>query len=390
MKGGDRNKPCWCGSGKKYKKCHLVSDFQENENYIDIDNLKKAEEFVNVIKTHIDAYEQEKCCAKDIGLGDCNGKIREACPVFRNLDLNEISSSGKIMKYVFDTAVKKNEDEDEDGKLLLKAKEDDAESVSVFYGFCEKHDRNLFSCFENSDFTGRSDQCLAIACQNISRGLHCRNEGLLFRNIYYEINKIISPENQPSSDSITDDFILSYEEERKNVENMNNYFFRAMMKKEYEILQSLIIKFDVILPYVITDFWPAYIDIYNHKLQDVLATRPERIFMSSFTDKNCSYICMSWLDTDDAPGKVIAEQIKNLSSDKQPEIILLMILMNSINIIFNPDWFEALNSDQRKLLDESASCRLEKTDTIPSPPVNSNIKLDLPKVERVFYSHNRS
>ena len=31
MKGRNRNEPCWCGSGKKYKKCHLYSDNQKKE-----------------------------------------------------------------------------------------------------------------------------------------------------------------------------------------------------------------------------------------------------------------------------------------------------------------------------------------------------------------------
>ena len=31
MKGRNRNGPCWCGSGEKYKKCHLHSDNQKKE-----------------------------------------------------------------------------------------------------------------------------------------------------------------------------------------------------------------------------------------------------------------------------------------------------------------------------------------------------------------------
>ena len=27
----DRNDPCWCGSGKKYKKCHMMEDIQNGE-----------------------------------------------------------------------------------------------------------------------------------------------------------------------------------------------------------------------------------------------------------------------------------------------------------------------------------------------------------------------
>jgi methionyl aminopeptidase len=25
-----RNDPCWCGSGKKYKRCHLLADEQQD------------------------------------------------------------------------------------------------------------------------------------------------------------------------------------------------------------------------------------------------------------------------------------------------------------------------------------------------------------------------
>lgn len=27
----ERNEPCWCGSGKKYKKCHLAVDEKEQQ-----------------------------------------------------------------------------------------------------------------------------------------------------------------------------------------------------------------------------------------------------------------------------------------------------------------------------------------------------------------------
>jgi hypothetical protein len=28
-----RNEPCWCGSGKKYKKCHLAADEKADEEH---------------------------------------------------------------------------------------------------------------------------------------------------------------------------------------------------------------------------------------------------------------------------------------------------------------------------------------------------------------------
>ena len=386
MKGRNRNEPCWCGSGKKYKKCHFVSDIQKKEIHPGSNSQKKEGHFESVINTHLRTYGKERCCAKDAGFGDCSGKIKKAGSVSRNSGLSEISRSGKIMCYDLDlTAIKKDSK-----RLFLKAIENKIDIISVFYGFCEKHDLSLFSCLENEDFTGRSDQCLAIACRNINRGLHCQDTGLYLRDLYSGVDMIMTPVFQRYYDSFTNRCNLGAEEERKDLKNMHDYLFQSLAKKEYEILQSLVIKFDALLPYMFTDAWSPYIDIHDRKLQDIFLTElPKKVFMSSFTDRNCSYICMSWLDTDHAPGKIIAEQIKNLSPDKQPETILLLAVMNMINVTFNPDWFKALNSDQRKLLDALAIYPMEISDIIPSPLVNSNVTFDLPEVKDIFYSHNR-
>ena len=40
-----RNEPCWCGSGKKYKKCHAASDEEADRQVIKADSPPKAQEF---------------------------------------------------------------------------------------------------------------------------------------------------------------------------------------------------------------------------------------------------------------------------------------------------------------------------------------------------------
>ena len=393
MKGGDRNKPCWCGSGKKYKKCHLGSDNQKKTGYPDIDSQgtdsrdtnsrNETGQIVSAIGAYIDNYESDKCRAKDAGLGACSGKIRKAHPVSRDSGLSEISRFGKIIEYDFGFAKSENNNDE----LLLEVNEEDTEMVSVFYGFCQKHDRSLFSCFGNEDFTGRPDQCLAIACRNISQVLITLESGMDLQDIHSKLNMIVSPENQDDHDSFINNYILN---NKNNLKSIRDRLFQSLVKKEYGIIQSLIIKFDALLPYMVTDYWSPDIDIYGQELHNTCETNPEKILMSSFVDKNCSYICMSWLDINDAPGKVIAKQIKNLSPDQQSEVIMSLAMLNMITVVFNPDWFKSLNSDQRKILDALASCCFETTDVVPSPIANLNVNLDLPKVERVFYSHNGS
>ncbi|WP_406645631.1 hypothetical protein QEZ52_16825 [Aliisedimentitalea scapharcae] len=56
------------------------------------------------------------------------------------------------------------------GKLSVKTI--GTKDASVFHGFCSKHDRELFSCIENEAFSGRPDQCLAVAYRAMSRELY--------------------------------------------------------------------------------------------------------------------------------------------------------------------------------------------------------------------------
>ena len=38
-----RNDPCWCGSGKKYKKCHMASDLRAAREGIDSEDAEPPE-----------------------------------------------------------------------------------------------------------------------------------------------------------------------------------------------------------------------------------------------------------------------------------------------------------------------------------------------------------
>ena len=348
-----------------------------------IKNNQEKENLWNAVKSNKKAFKQKKCCAKDVGLGSCSGNIVSAHSVSRGPNLNKISKSGKVINYNISLSIM----EKSNGKTFLRLEEIGTKSSSVFYGFCAKHDRILFSCFENESFTGRPDQCLAITCRTASREWYCKDAASHLPEILHEFGKGTPPEHQHWIKSLLDGYSIGNENGRKDIKNTHDRLFQALAKKEYGILQSLIIKFDKLLPYMFAGAWSPYTDIYGRELQDGFADKPlEQVFISSFAGENCSYVCISWLDANDAPGKIIAEQIKNLSLDQQPETILLTVLESMENVFFNPDWIDALNSNQRELLNSLVASRLDMTSCIPFPLINSNAAFDLPNVERIFYS----
>ena len=349
-------------------------------------NNREKENPWNAVNANKDAFKQKKCCAKDVGLGPCGGNILSAHSVSRGPNLNKISRFGKVMSYGISISIMKKNN----GKTFLELKEISTKPASAFYGFCAEHDRILFSCFENESFTGRPDQCLAITCRTASREWYCKDAASHLPEILDEFGKGASPEHQHWIKSFLEEYSIGNENGRKDIKNTHDRLFQALAKKEYGILQSLVIKFDELLPYMFAGAWSPYTDIYGQKLQDGLADKPlEQVFMSSFAGKNCSYVCISWLDANDAPGKIIAEQIKSLPLDQQPETILLTVLENMENVFFNPSWIDALNSNQRELLDTLVANRLDMTSYTPFPLINPNAAFDLPNVERIFYSHNQ-
>jgi len=126
MKGRDRNAPCWCGSGKKYKKCHLDRIDQPKDNpWAAVDANKQA-------------FSKKKCCARNVGLGPCDGGVIKAHTVSRGPNLTTIAKDGHVLHYSASIAeMNKN-----GGKLSVK--KIGIKDASIFNGFCCKHDRELF------------------------------------------------------------------------------------------------------------------------------------------------------------------------------------------------------------------------------------------------------
>ncbi len=87
MTGNARNLPCWCGSGKKFKKCHFGREGQTKEDpWASVDANRKA-------------FSQKKCCARDVGLGSCDGGVIKAHTVSRGPNLAKIAKDGHVVQY---------------------------------------------------------------------------------------------------------------------------------------------------------------------------------------------------------------------------------------------------------------------------------------------------
>lgn len=89
-----RNDPCWFGSGKKYKKCHLNRDKLPAPNIFEV--VKSQRKFLN----------KKYCLHPNANVNTCSGGIIKAHTIQRSGGLDKIAKNGHVygLGFHFDVA----------------------------------------------------------------------------------------------------------------------------------------------------------------------------------------------------------------------------------------------------------------------------------------------
>ncbi|MEP5633929.1 MAG: SEC-C domain-containing protein [Tateyamaria sp.] len=362
MKGLGRNEPCWCESGMKYKKCHLDRDRQAKENPWDAVEANKK------------AFQQKKCWAKDVGLGACEGSIIKAHTVSRGPNLSKIAKNGNVIRYGANVAdlIKTS------GKIT--ASEIGIRNASVFNGFCATHDRNLFSCIENEPFVGRPDQCLTVAYRTLSREIYGKDASSHLKETLRGADKGLNELAQIRLQSQLMEIDKGVEAAKRELRKTHDTLTQAMVQGHHDVLSSLVLEFDGTLPMMFAGAWSPFTDFFGNELQvPYVDSFLEQVFFSSFAGNGNSFICISWIDIVDAPGRTIADQISGLPQKKQGSACLQFVVKHVENVFFDPNWFEAQSTAQRKHLDSLAASGIDEMGSPPIAPINLNLDFNLPE-----------
>lgn len=349
MKGRDRNAPCWCGSGRKFKKCHYRRDDQEKENPWD------------AVAANRKAFNQKKCWAKGVGLGTCQGSIIRAHTVSKASNLRQIARDGHVLQYgVSKEAIRKS-----GGKLSVKSI--GINEASVFNGFCSHHDRTLFSCIENEPYSGRPDQNLAVAYRTLSRELFGKDAISELKTILRGADKGHDMPTQIMLQAFIAELDVGNAAARRELRATHDALTDALVHQRPSALCSLVIEFDGRLPFMFAGAWSPFTDLYGAPLQTgYLDELLEQVVFTSFAGDPGDFICVSWRDTPNASGKFIADQIDVLSGSQKAKFCLQFVVKHIENIFFDPAWFYGLNQGQRELLDSLA---FDGVDGLGAPPV---------------------
>lgn len=325
-----RNSLCWCGSGVKYKRCHLNSTDQKP-----LENLEIAKIFDS-------SFDASFCCVPQEMKNECSNKIVNAHTVPRSASLKRIARDSHVyaLKFDYQTHVKKK---DKDLYSLVGIGK-----ASTFNGFCGFHDNKVFECVEKEGFSSSPRQCLALAYRAMCREYFMKYCAVVLGGRRFNLDRGLDLMRQVLAQRSMSAHAIG-----NNLGLRDSVFRKSAYEKAFfsdESLQrSCVLKLSDALPVMCSGVFCPEQDFHGNVLQSMaIAGVPACLSITSFYSDGCGYLVFTWLECDDS---VCIPFVRPLLAQSQGDLLsacIYMIFSHIENIQISPDWWEALSEFDRR------------------------------------------
>jgi len=350
---------------KNKKECGISVDF-DSEFIKIIDNtvygIKYKESimlnFQSGFKRLGNKLNKEICFLND---GECKGKIIRSHSVQNNRILNKLSKDNHV--YIKSKEIKTN------GSANSGIELEGRNQASVFTGFCEKHDRDIFLPIENCNYEkGNKEQEFLFSYRALAKeyqlGLSLYESWNLISSAIRDENKIFLlrywNEDTINSGIIQDYIQISFEwiqekyfylenwRQRFNSNFKNNRFDsiatqNIIFSKEYGIAVSELLLLPNDLNGKIVYYRPGIERARKGSIRNVAP-----VFLTIFPQDGKTHILFSFFKKQCNQLSYINNQILSQSEETQKVILSNLIGFHLDNFFISPEWWDNLNEFQRK------------------------------------------
>ena len=306
-------------------------------SFSDIPNPKAAAEEIENFRKRI---AQKVCLAPS---KDCDGRIVSAHTLSVEAMLRPISRGGKVYSWKSNLY---SPDQDNLIKFVLCG----LNEVSVFNGFCEKHDKQLFAPIEDKPFVCSYEQIFLFAFRAAAKESYLKRKQTEHS---FSVEKIKQIHNLP--DGI--DFQLSPKiklfqkaaiHAAEEVERIKSKFDLCLQTKDFTRLRTIVIPF-ASKPTLTCNFvYNPDFDFAGNYLQDFkdLSTDLSQLFITILPGKSSDgFAIFSYFDTANSAPQKLVESL--LSQADLTSSLIWLVACQAENFAISPDWYENLSSEQK-------------------------------------------
>ena len=332
-----RNDKCWCGSGRKYKRCHLNREAQQP--------LGRQE----VLERFSALYETGDCLHPNADRSTCSGKIIKAHTIQRNGGLNRIARNGHVYNLV------------KDGRFFDQSRWEQSSGpnrvgvrkASTFTGFCARHDHELFSPLEKQPFSGTIEQIALLGYRAICYELYMKERDLAGSDLRREADKarpLILQKVMQEAFSLRNSGVRRAIDE---LQSLKGQYDRVIFERCSTELDYFVAVFDRSPEIMCSGVVQATHDFQGNRLADLgrLKTPADWLSFSLIETDAGGAVIFSW-PAEHRVSRQIIDTLDKLSDESLPHAIVRFTFEFFENTYFSPEWWE--------VLDPSAQANLKK------------------------------
>lgn len=332
--GARRNQPCWCGSGKKLKHCHL-----DRERQTPLQLWEAGREMRR-------AFSRNLCSAPDGWADECSGKIVKAHTVPKTGSLARIARDGHVYAFV------PSMENFEKNRGLLIPELVGINRASTFTGFCSFHDDRIFSPIEKFEFSATPEQCFLLGYRAVARELYTKQSSVNLAEFRRGADRGRSPTAQVAIQRLNQAFDFGNEAGLKDIKYHKERYDAVLRSGEYSDVRAYVLEFEGPPSVMCSASWMPSEDFEGGQLQDLLDLErtPHEMTFTSFWGGTRGYVVFQWLKEDGGTCDRFIDSFRSLPKEDITTGLLRLMFEYFENVHIQPDWWDGLGEASKKLL----------------------------------------
>ncbi len=291
-----RNDPCPCGSGLKYKKCHL-----DREQATPIPYHESAKQLLDL------RVGSKKCLHPSKGT-PCSGKVIRAHTISRSIALSKIGRVGMV--YQLDAnpfSIQKHE-----GKPPLRLV--NIASATTFTGFCSAHDSELFEPIDKGTLVPTKEQIFLLHFRALCRELYVKRPIPATNELLRDADRGKPVDIQRMVQGYVTARGAAIDESLRQLEKDKLACDQARATADYRVLSGAFVHFRDTPTVACSGYTQPSFNFAGNEIQDV--TDMSKPYLNlSFTlvpNGNGAIAVFTWLDDADLPCRAFVQSFMNL------------------------------------------------------------------------------
>jgi len=323
-----RNAPCWCGSGLKYKRCHLRREHEPPVGHQEIiDRIRDAEAGCGCL--HPEAPE------------NCSGEAIQSHSITRSGGLSEIAEEGHVMTFYADYGVFLRTDGDVEPRRVGIRK------ASSFPAFCSYHDSFTFGPVEKGPYSPCEMHAFLTSYRALCRELFVRMRAGEWADLDRGMPPVAQVEFQQAASAKEAERLLAL----RSLYLLKTDYDSALRALDFSRMNFYSIELAGAPDVMVSSLFAPFANFRGERIRhtDVLGTKNDHMIVSLFASGAKGWFQLAWLGESKA-GLKFTQSFAELPDDQMPHAIVRLVFSHFENRYFRPSWWKSLPANYQEVL----------------------------------------